>query len=223
MNVEYISSQANCKMREINNNFSQSGNMYWPNCTPVSGRVVTGSIFPLIFSTTRVIWPLVMLTPPSKFPEVPCWKLSTGRLEKPLPHPSLVECQQRRNQRITKTRARVEHVFAAIEQMGGKLLRTIGQARANFTMTMTAACYNLKRLVYFWKAGIEAFWRPKWVKPPMPRAIWGKNGATPPEKPEHCRRNWTQFGRNHRYAVGFIENIGLFEVPNSFRYFCFWC
>ena len=41
--------------------------------------------------------------------------------------------------------------------MGGKLLRTIGQARANFAMTMTAACYNLKRLVYFRKAGIEAF------------------------------------------------------------------
>jgi hypothetical protein len=32
--------------------------------------------------------------------------------------------------------------------MGGKLLRTIGQARANFAMTMMAACYNLKRLVY---------------------------------------------------------------------------
>ncbi len=41
--------------------------------------------------------------------------------------------------------------------MGGKLLRTIGQARASFAMTMMAACYNLKRLVYFRKAGIEAF------------------------------------------------------------------
>jgi hypothetical protein len=48
-------------------------------------------------------------------------------------------------------------VFGAIEQMGGKLLRTIGQARANFAMTMMAACYNLKRLVYFQKAGIKAF------------------------------------------------------------------
>jgi len=35
-------------------------------------------------------------------------------------------------------------VFGAIEQMGGKLLRTIGQARANFAMTMMAACYNLR-------------------------------------------------------------------------------
>jgi len=41
--------------------------------------------------------------------------------------------------------------------MGGKLIRTIGQARANFAMTMMATCYNLKRLVYFQKAGIEAF------------------------------------------------------------------
>ena len=69
----------------------------------------------------------------------------------------LSECQQRRNHRIAKTRARVEHVFAAIEQMGGKTIRTIGQARASFAMTMMAACYNLKRLVYFQKAGIEAF------------------------------------------------------------------
>ncbi len=40
---------------------------------------------------------------------------------------------------------------------GGKLLSTIGQARANFAMTMMGACYNLQRLVYFRKAGIEAF------------------------------------------------------------------
>ena len=51
----------------------------------------------------------------------------------------------------------LEHVFATIAQMGGKMIRTIGQARANFAMTMTAACYNLKRLVYFNKAGITAF------------------------------------------------------------------
>ena len=74
-----------------------------------------------------------------------------GKRNKPLS-----ECQQRRNRRIAKTRVRVEHVFAAIEQMGGKLLRTIGQARANFAMTMMAACYNLKRLVYLQRAGIEA-------------------------------------------------------------------
>ncbi|ACX95334.1 IS5 family transposase [Halothiobacillus neapolitanus] len=75
-----------------------------------------------------------------------------GKRNKPLS-----EAQQGRNHRIAKTRARVEHVFGAIEQMGGKLLRTIGQARANFAMTMMAACYNLKRLAYFQRVGITAF------------------------------------------------------------------
>jgi hypothetical protein len=42
--------------------------------------------------------------------------------------------------RIDKTRAQVEHVFATIEQMGGKLVRTIGQARANSAITLMAAC-----------------------------------------------------------------------------------
>jgi IS5 family transposase len=72
-----------------------------------------------------------------------------GQRNKPLS-----ETQQGRNRGIAKTRARVEHAFGAIEQMGGKLIRTIGQARANFAMTMMAACYNLKRLAYFQRAGI---------------------------------------------------------------------
>lgn len=75
-----------------------------------------------------------------------------GKRNKPLS-----ACQQRRNQRIAKIRARVEHPFAAMAQMGGKLIRTIGQARANFAMTMMATCYNLKRLTYFMRAGIQAF------------------------------------------------------------------
>jgi IS5 family transposase len=66
----------------------------------------------------------------------------------------LSEAQQGRNHRIAKTRARVEHAFAAIEQMGGKLIRTIGQARANFALTMMAVCYNLKRLAYCQRVGI---------------------------------------------------------------------
>ena len=69
----------------------------------------------------------------------------------------LSECQQRRNHRIAKVRARVEHVFAAIAQMGGKLIRTIGQARADFGMTMMALCYNIKHLTCLKTAGIEAF------------------------------------------------------------------
>ncbi|AUH49359.1 IS5/IS1182 family transposase [Chromobacterium sp. ATCC 53434] len=75
-----------------------------------------------------------------------------GHANKPLS-----ECQQQRNHRIAKVRARVEHVFAMIDQMGGKLVRTIGQPRANFALTMMATCYNLKRLVFLRKAGIVAF------------------------------------------------------------------
>jgi IS5 family transposase len=74
-----------------------------------------------------------------------------GHVNKPLS-----ECLQRRNHGIAKTRARVEHVFASVEQMGGKFIRTIGQTRANFVMTMLACCYNLKRLVYLQKAGVTA-------------------------------------------------------------------
>jgi len=69
----------------------------------------------------------------------------------------LSERQKQRNRRIAKVRARVEHPFAAIAQMGGKFIRTIGQARANFAMTMMAASYNLKRLVYLKQAGVMAF------------------------------------------------------------------
>jgi IS5 family transposase len=69
----------------------------------------------------------------------------------------LSKCQQRRNHRTAKVRARVGHVFAAITQMSGKLIRTIGQVRADFGMTMMALCYNIKCLSYLKTAGIEAF------------------------------------------------------------------
>ena len=71
-------------------------------------------------------------------------------------HP-LSDCQQQRNRRIARVRARIEHVFAGMEQMGGKLIRTLGQARADFAMIMMATGYNLKRLVYFNRAGVAAF------------------------------------------------------------------
>ena len=75
-----------------------------------------------------------------------------GQRNKPLS-----EAQKRRNRTIAKTRVRVEHVFASIAQMGGKSIRTIDQERANFGMTLMAACYNIKRLAYFHHAGIKAF------------------------------------------------------------------
>lgn len=55
-----------------------------------------------------------------------------------------------------KVRARVEHIFAAIEQMGGKRIRTIGQVRANFAMTMMVVTSNIKRLTFLEKGPIRA-------------------------------------------------------------------
>lgn len=69
----------------------------------------------------------------------------------------LSECQQRRNRRIAKTRARVEHVFGAMAQMGGKLIRTVGQARADFALTMQAFAYNVKRFAWLKETNVEAF------------------------------------------------------------------
>jgi len=69
----------------------------------------------------------------------------------------LSDCQKRRNTRIARTRARVEHVFAAIHQMGGKGLRTIGLARANLQLHWKAAAYNLRRLCSLIEGGVPAF------------------------------------------------------------------
>lgn len=73
------------------------------------------------------------------------------------PGKPLGERQRRRNQRIAKIRARVEHVFAAIPHAAGAGIRCIGQARATFQLTVAAAAYNLRRLAYLREAGIEPF------------------------------------------------------------------
>ena len=64
------------------------------------------------------------------------------------PGKALSACQERRNRRIAKVRVRVEHVFAAIHQWGGKQIRTIGQARATFAVGMMVVVYNMRRLAF---------------------------------------------------------------------------
>lgn len=64
------------------------------------------------------------------------------------------ECQKRRNTRIAKPRARVEHVFGAMLAMGGKLIRSIGLARAEFGLSIKAAVYNLLRLCSLKEGGV---------------------------------------------------------------------
>jgi IS5 family transposase len=83
------------------------------------------------------------------------WRMSIqrkGSKDKPLSR-----TQEQRNRRIAKTRARVEHVFAGLAQMGQKTLRSIGLARATLHLNWKAAAYNLRRLCYLKEARIEAF------------------------------------------------------------------
>ena len=58
----------------------------------------------------------------------------------------LSDRQKKRNKRISKVRARVEHPFAALKQMGGKIVRSIGLVRATFGLYCKVACYNMKHL-----------------------------------------------------------------------------
>ena len=65
--------------------------------------------------------------------------------------------QKRRNRRIATPRARVEHVFGALAQMGGKLVRCLGILRTTFALYFKAASYNLKRLVFLKERGLAPF------------------------------------------------------------------
>lgn len=65
------------------------------------------------------------------------------------------------NRRIAKPRSRVEHVFAGLAQLGGKVLRSIGLARAALHLNWKAATYNLRRLSYLKEAGGEALLTPE--------------------------------------------------------------
>jgi hypothetical protein len=60
----------------------------------------------------------------------------------------LTERQKSANTTPSKVRARVEHVFGHQQSaMGGKIVRTIGIARARFKIGMMNLGYNIRRLV----------------------------------------------------------------------------
>jgi IS5 family transposase len=56
--------------------------------------------------------------------------------------------------RIARPRARVEHVFGSICAMGGKAIRSIGLARAEFGLSIKATVYNLRRLCSLKVSGV---------------------------------------------------------------------
>lgn len=80
-------------------------------------------------------------------------------------HP-LSEAQKQANRIKSRTRARVEHVFGAMENdMGGIGVRSIGIKRAQCVLMLKNLAYNLKRTAYllkvnFWK-GIDRIGAPK--------------------------------------------------------------
>jgi IS5 family transposase len=62
-------------------------------------------------------------------------------------HP-LTKTQERNNTAKSRIRARVEHVFAAMQQFGGRTIRTIGIARAEIQIGLLNMAYNLTRCAY---------------------------------------------------------------------------
>lgn len=69
----------------------------------------------------------------------------------------LSEAQNRDNRERSKVRSRVEHVFGFQENsMGGKLVRTIGLARARIKIALMNLTYNLLRYLQLRRQGIGA-------------------------------------------------------------------
>lgn len=67
------------------------------------------------------------------------------------------DCQKRRNTRIARPRARVEHVFGSMSSMGTFCIRTVGLARAEFGLIIKSAVYNMRRLCTLQECGITPF------------------------------------------------------------------
>jgi transposase, IS5 family len=53
-----------------------------------------------------------------------------------------------RNKTINRSRSRGEHVFAGLEQLGGKVVRAMRLARNELAILLKCAAYNAKRLVW---------------------------------------------------------------------------
>jgi transposase, IS5 family len=67
-------------------------------------------------------------------------------------HHPLTEAQQQTNREKSQTRAKVEHVFGGwVMQMGGKLVRSIGIARAKTNLGLKNLTYNFLRY-RFWES-----------------------------------------------------------------------
>src|SRR5215469_8840949 len=64
----------------------------------------------------------------------------------------LTKTQKRNNTAKSRIRARVEHVFGTMSHFGGKVIRTIGMARAELQIGLLNLTYNLTRYAYLMEA-----------------------------------------------------------------------
>lgn len=72
--------------------------------------------------------------------------------ERPYRNRPLSEQQKTANRERSRTRAKVEHVFGTmVNEMGGKLVRTLGLARAEVMLGLKNLTSNLKRFVFWQK------------------------------------------------------------------------
>ena len=71
----------------------------------------------------------------------------------------LSECQKKRNTRIARTRARVEHPLRRYSTWAASSSAPLDRPGRRQPLTMMATCYNLKRLAGFLKDRVDAFYK----------------------------------------------------------------
>jgi IS5 family transposase len=82
-------------------------------------------------------------------------KLSRLHQRKPRGKPK-PRATSRANAEKSKIRARVEHVYAEQKSRMGLVIRTIGLARAEATITLANMAYNMKRWCWLDSRGVSA-------------------------------------------------------------------
>ncbi|MBK8873027.1 MAG: transposase [Bacteroidetes bacterium] len=63
----------------------------------------------------------------------------------------LTEKDKLRNHKLSSKRCRVEHIFGAIKQKSGQIIRAVGQERVKAKVVLRLICYNLCRGVHLIK------------------------------------------------------------------------
>jgi len=73
--------------------------------------------------------------------------------EKGYKNKPLTEAQKELNKKKSKTRARVEHAFAGLEESCGSFIRSIGLERAKLQIGLNNFVYNLRRVEFLFRSG----------------------------------------------------------------------